>query len=134
MNIIKEKDRHSELFTQTMGIIYPIIMLFGFYIIYNGSDSPGGGFQGGAILACTFTVHYLATDDISIRLSFLNKLEKILYIALFLFGTVFVIYFYGDFSYQLKRCYLLIMNFLIGIKVACGLTVIFYRFIFFESR
>ncbi len=134
MDFVREKDKHSELFTQTMGILYPVIIMFGFYIIYSGADTPGGGFQGGAILSCVFIVHYLATNDISIRLSFLNRLEKFLYILLVVFGLTFIIYLTGDYSLELKRIYLLIMNTIIGIKVACGLTVIFYRFILFESR
>jgi multicomponent Na+:H+ antiporter subunit B len=30
--------------------------------------------------------------------------------------------------------YLVIMNGLIGLKVACGMTIIFYRFILYEVR
>jgi len=31
----------------------PLVMLFAVYVIIHGHDSPGGGFQGGAILAAT---------------------------------------------------------------------------------
>ncbi len=31
----------------------PFIMLFAVYVVIHGHDSPGGGFQGGAILAAT---------------------------------------------------------------------------------
>ena len=31
----------------------PFILLFAAYVIVHGHDSPGGGFQGGAILAAT---------------------------------------------------------------------------------
>ncbi len=132
--VAREKDKHSELFTQTMGILYPVIILFGFYIIINGHNTPGGGFQGGAILSSAFTVNYLATNDMKINLSFLNKVEKLLYLLLVMFGLVFTMYFLSDFPQEVKVIYLAIMNTLIGLKVACGLTVIFYRFIFFESR
>ncbi len=132
--IEKEKDKHSELFTQTMGILYPVIVLFGFYIIINGHNTPGGGFQGGAILSSAFTVNYLATNDMKINLSFLNKVEKLLYLLIVIFGLVFTMYFLSDFPHEIKVVYLALMNTLIGLKVACGLTVIFYRFIFFESR
>ncbi len=131
---VKNYKKLSELFTQTMGIAYPIIILFGFYIIYNGSDTPGGGFQGGAILSCAFIVHYLATDDIVVKLKVLNRVEKFLYILIVLFGMLFVIHMYDADSFFMKRFYLVCMNVLIGLKVMCGLTVIFYRFVFFESR
>jgi len=38
----------------------PVIFLLGFYIIANGHLSPGGGFQGGAVLASGFLAIYLA--------------------------------------------------------------------------
>lgn len=41
---------HSEIITRMTGLLYPFILLFGFYIILNGHASPGGGFQGGAVL------------------------------------------------------------------------------------
>lgn len=31
----------------------PLVMLFAVYVVIHGHDSPGGGFQGGAILAAT---------------------------------------------------------------------------------
>lgn len=33
------------------GAISPFIMLFGLYVIFHGHYSPGGGFQGGTLLA-----------------------------------------------------------------------------------
>jgi multicomponent Na+:H+ antiporter subunit B len=32
-------------------VIAPYIMLFGLYVVFHGHYSPGGGFQGGALLA-----------------------------------------------------------------------------------
>ena len=32
------------------------------------------------------------------------------------------------------RIWMVGINLLIGIKVSCGLTIIFYRFVFFEGR
>lgn len=127
-------ERHSELFAQTMGLIYPIIILYGLYMIYHGHLTPGGGFQGGAVLASTFTIQYLTTDTKTVSLHFLNRLEKSLYLLLLVFGIVFVLYLNPYLSGDQKALYLVVMNALIGIKVACGLTVIFYRFVLFESR
>lgn len=127
-------ERHSELFAQTMGLIYPIIILYGLYMIYHGHLTPGGGFQGGAVLASTFTIQYLTTDTKTVSLHFLNRLEKSLYLLLLIFGIVFVLYLNPYLSGDQKALYLVVMNALIGIKVACGLTVIFYRFVLFESR
>lgn len=127
-------ERHSELFAQTMGLLYPLIILFGFYMIYNGHMTPGGGFQGGAVLASTFTIQYLTTDNKGVSLHFLNRLEKTIYLLLLINGIVFVLYL-NPYMLQIhKEIYLIVMNMLIGIKVSCGLAVIFYRFVLFESR
>ena len=127
-------ERHSELFAQTMGLIYPIIILFGFYIIYNGHLTPGGGFQGGAILASAFTIQYLTTGNKNVSLHLLNRLEKVIYLLLTVNGMLLVLYLNQDLSQAQKTLYLITMNTLIGVKVSCGLTVIFYRFVLFESR
>lgn len=44
-------------------VIVPIIILFGLYIITQGHLSPGGGFQGGVIIASGFLLNFLAFGD-----------------------------------------------------------------------
>ncbi len=39
--------------------LFPFILLFGTYIFLNGHLTPGGGFQGGAIIASGFLLNYL---------------------------------------------------------------------------
>ena len=40
-------------------LLIPFILLFGFYVIMHGEISPGGGFQGGVILAAAFILYAL---------------------------------------------------------------------------
>jgi multicomponent Na+:H+ antiporter subunit B len=40
-------------------LLIPFILLFGFYVIAHGEISPGGGFQGGVILASAFILYTL---------------------------------------------------------------------------
>jgi multicomponent Na+:H+ antiporter subunit B len=35
-------------------LLFPLLLIVGFYIIIHGHLTPGGGFQGGVILACAF--------------------------------------------------------------------------------
>lgn len=42
--------------------ITPFIQLYGLYVIAHGHHSPGGGFQGGCILAASFILIVLAYD------------------------------------------------------------------------
>lgn len=41
-------------------ILIPFIQLFGLYVIAHGHGSPGGGFQGGCILAASFILIVVA--------------------------------------------------------------------------
>jgi multicomponent Na+:H+ antiporter subunit B len=41
-------------------ILFPIVLLFALYVIAHGHHSPGGGFQGGVILAAAFILMSLA--------------------------------------------------------------------------
>ncbi len=40
-------------------MVIPYIMVFGFYVITHGELGPGGGFQGGVILASAFVLYCL---------------------------------------------------------------------------
>jgi len=41
-------------------MVVPFIQLFGLYVVFHGHYSPGGGFQGGAIVAAGFILVRLA--------------------------------------------------------------------------
>lgn len=124
----------SVLLRITMGAIYPFIIIFGIYIIINGSLTPGGGFQGGAIISAVFIVQYFTTYEKTVSLHILNRVEKILYLAIIMFAVLFIFQFRELIPFFIKPYYMVLMNILIGIKVCCGLSVIFYRFVLFESR
>ncbi|MDD5482416.1 MAG: MnhB domain-containing protein [Kiritimatiellae bacterium] len=42
-------------------LLTPFIMLFGIYVIFHGHYSPGGGFQGGAMLAAALILTRLTS-------------------------------------------------------------------------
>ena len=51
----KEKDSYYEpkadsILQKVTFVLFPIILIFGIYVILNGHLSPGGGFSGGAII------------------------------------------------------------------------------------
>jgi len=43
--------RSGELLSTGSGLLVPLILLLGVYVFVNGHLTPGGGFQGGAVLA-----------------------------------------------------------------------------------
>ena len=117
----------------TAKILVPFILLFGIYVVVNGADSVGGGFQGGAILAAAFIVRWMALPREDIHIGFLKALERLFLIAFIGVAMLLI----GQ-SMRMTgiegRLWMVGINLLIGVKVCCGLTIVFYRFVFFESR
>lgn len=124
----------SKLISQTLIIVIPFFILTGIYIILNGHISPGGGFQGGAVLASVFMCKYLISPLKDISLDIFHALEKVILLFIILLSLSFITLGFKFLNLISNESYLLIMNLLIGIKVACGMTIIFYRFIFYEDR
>jgi multicomponent Na+:H+ antiporter subunit B len=49
-------------------LLSPYIMVFGWYVIFHGHYSPGGGFQGGALLAASLLLIRVAGGKLVSRL------------------------------------------------------------------
>ncbi len=52
--------------TQT-NFLYPLILIFGFYVVAHGHLTPGGGFQGGAVIATGIALVVVAYGYESIK-------------------------------------------------------------------
>jgi len=49
--------KERPLFLKTViGALVPFVMVYGIYILFNGTTSPGGGFSGGAILGVSIVL------------------------------------------------------------------------------
>lgn len=132
LHITQERDEHIP--APLIRFISPFILLLGLYIILNGHISPGGGFQGGAILAGVFILRYMTQPENDIRLQVLQNAEKIFYLLLVMLPVVFLMQSYTVTSGFLNTAYLILMNIFIGLKVGCAISIIFIRYIFYESR
>ncbi|MDX1357365.1 MAG: MnhB domain-containing protein [Clostridia bacterium] len=124
--IYKVKD--SEILEDILQFIYPIIILFGMYIVLTGISQPGGGFQGGAIIVAIFMCRYLVYPDEMRGLDLIGKLDKIVLIFVLALASLFIIIGFREIFPFVNRIYNMAIGILIGIKVASGLTVIFYTF------
>ena len=124
----------SELVSGSLRFIYPFIVMFGFYIILNGHNSPGGGFQGGAVLTSVFVTRYLIFPTQTIRIDGLRIVEKLVFIMILLVPMFFMFTLINIRFPALNIYYLILMNVLIGIKVFCGLGIVFFRFVYYESE
>lgn len=127
-------ENRSSLLVKSLGVLYPIIFLFGLYITINGHNTPGGGFQGGAIISSTFIIQYIVSPHDKVSLSRLQRIEKVLFLCIMLIPLIYIIHLHGSTNLLINQIYLIAMNILIAIKVYCGLSIIFFRFVLFESR
>ncbi len=126
-----------ELFVSLARIIYPIVLLFGIYVVFNGHLAPGGGFQGGAILATALLILYYIDLKKKTNLQRIFTIEKWLYLLLvgismisfFTRGVWFTNFIPLEGDLLLKSIFLITLNLIIGAKVALGLTAIFIAFL-----
>ena len=132
-----DKQKTPELFITFGRVLYPVMLLFGLYIILNGHLSPGGGFQGGAIIATAILILYYIDISKEIDVHTIITIEKILFLLLvvisfisfFTRGEIMTNFFPLDGGIEIKQIYLYMLNIIIGAKVALGLVAVFTSFL-----
>jgi multicomponent Na+:H+ antiporter subunit B len=73
----KGKRPASEILMTGTDLLVPVMVLFGVYIFLNGHLSPGGGFQGGAVVASAVLLLFLTYPGFRLRHGILTALESI---------------------------------------------------------
>jgi len=118
-------------------IITPLILVLGIYLIANGFLTPGGGFQGGVAVATFFICRYMIYNIFDLPIGKILRMEELVFVSIVLFAIVGI--FLGTMEYipegmlvYFQNFYLIVMNALIGVKVACGFTLLFYRYVGIE--
>jgi len=123
---LKNKKHPSAVLTITF--LMPIILLVGIYLTISHPLTPGGGFQGGALLAGVFVSHYLLMPDHPVKTKFLESFEKIIFL---LFVALVILYIlsglHQEFPYHYHD-YFLLADILLGVKVFFGLSIMFIYF------
>lgn len=124
MHKIRVLRRRTDLLETVTGKIGPVVLMFGVYVMCFGHVSPGGGFQGGAVVASG--IIFLAiggrtgfTSMIAHRkvLSTLETVSLLLLLAAASFSAVQI----PGAPYGLQL--IIIMNIIIGIKVGSGISL-----------
>ncbi len=123
----------SIILQMIIGLLYPFIMLFGFYVILNGHYTPGGGFQGGSILASLFVARFIVYPVDDTDAEAMHSVQRI-FLALILVAPMVLLFtgFVTRFP-EYRSMYLTLMDVLIGVQVGLGLGVAVLRFAFFEG-
>lgn len=127
--------------------VFPFIVLFGFYLISHGHLSPGGGFQGGVVLGTAIILlalsHSIEKTEKKFKSRWLNMLEKLGILTLIFLGFLGIFLGYSFLSNFLplgnpgqiaSGGLMLLFNIAIGIKVAAGVSVIFYALVRYRGE
>ena len=94
------RDSDDIIIKTVARILAPFIQLYALYVIMHGHHSPGGGFQGGAIIASGFLLIYLGCRERRINRVASNLAESLgglIFVVTGLFGLVFGGYFLLNF-------------------------------------
>lgn len=128
----KERRQASEFIHTGAKLLAPVIVMFGAYIFLNGHLSPGGGFQGGAVIASAVLLLFLAFPEYKLKHGLLNTIESLSgfgYVLVGLLGLYFAGGFLdnrilplGDFGKLLSAGAIPIIYTLIGLKVGIELA------------
>ena len=118
-------------------IILPLALLLGIYIILHGHLSPGGGFQGGVIIASSVSIYYVAYGREktlkmfnSKRPSRMEELGALTFIFIASLGVIYGVSFFsnilskGNVGNIFSSGTVFFMNFAVGYKVLAGISVL----------
>ncbi len=88
-----KKRESSEILLTGSSLLAPMIIIFGIYIFLNGHLTPGGGFQGGAVIASAIMLLFLA--DTSYKLNhnvfgWIESLSGFTYVLIGVLGLVMI--------------------------------------------
>lgn len=139
----------SKIVRTSADILFPFIFVFGWYVVLHGHLTPGGGFQGGAVIASGFIMLFVAhrIDEITTRFSKISfQNSEVLGLVLFIgvsvaaigLGSAFLMNFlagagglfgqsvtYGANSGLLNTAGTIpLLNIAIGLEVLGGLSII----------
>ncbi|WNI27654.1 MnhB domain-containing protein [Streptomyces sp. ITFR-6] len=124
-------------------VLLPVTLLVGLYVVAHGQLSPGGGFQGGVVVATALHLLYLGADY--------RALERIRPIGLYevgdamgeaaylvvgvaglVAGSAFIannLIPYGTFNTLASGGLVPLLNVAVGMEVACAVVVLLARFL-----
>lgn len=133
----------SFIVKRTLGIITPFIALFGIYVITHGHLSPGGGFQGGVILAAIsiiFNIVYGSAFDYRTyspqTKTVFETAGALFFLAVGFAGVILEGSFLSNLGFLSSESGTLVsagsifyLNLGVGLKIGAGLAVIFYSMI-----
>ncbi|MGD2249646.1 MAG: MnhB domain-containing protein [Candidatus Methanofastidiosia archaeon] len=83
-----EVSEPSVIVKSVARIVFPLAFVYGVYIFVHGHLTPGGGFQGGTIIASSIILIYLGFGRLNIPHSLVTVLESTAALAFIALGCV----------------------------------------------
>ena len=131
---IKNLRTTSEILQTATKILVPVIFLFGAYIFINGHLTPGGGFQGGAVIASGLVLLFMANPNMKINhrlISFIESISGLSFVFIGILGILLAggfldnsIFELGTFGKLLSAGAIPLIYIFIGLKVGSELSSI----------
>jgi multicomponent Na+:H+ antiporter subunit B len=128
----------SEIVETATQLLLPMVILFGIYVFMNGHLSPGGGFQGGAIIASGTMFLLLALPESHISrllIAFIESLSGFSYVVVGVLGIIIADGFLdnrilglGDFGDLFSAGAIPLIYAFVGLKVGFELSAVLDRF------
>jgi multicomponent Na+:H+ antiporter subunit B len=84
----KKTEQASLVLYTGCRLLFPLILVFGTYIFIHGHLTPGGGFQGGAIIASGFLLIYLGCRERRVSRTASNLAESLGGLAFIVIGLL----------------------------------------------
>lgn len=133
-------DEGMTLIVRTVSrLLFPVMFLFGVYVIIHGHLTPGGGFPGGVIIASSVVMLLLsygidkAKEEIGeVQTEVSESVGALILVGMGIMGIIFVGSFLqevlplGEVGNLFSGGNLPVLNIGVGIKVGAGLTSILY--------
>ena len=130
--------RNSEIFKTAAKVLIPIIIMVGVYIFINGHLSPGGGFQGGAVIASAVILMLLAFPNMPFNnklFAYTESVSGLVFVGLAALGALIgtgyldnVILPLGTFGELLSAGTIPVIYSFVGLKVGSELSNILSEF------
>jgi multicomponent Na+:H+ antiporter subunit B len=124
-------------------VLLPVALVVGLYVVAHGQLSPGGGFQGGIVVATALHLLYIGADYRALeRVRPVGVYEvgdaagEAAYLVLGLAGLISGTSFlantlipYGTFNTLASGGFVPLLNMAVGMEVACAVVVLLARFL-----
>ena len=129
--MIRKKKRAKSIIIKTAADLFtPLAITYGCYVVFHGNSSPGGGFQGGVLIASIVILVYLGYGLKGVRKRFnthalhsSETISELVYVATALMGVLLGTNFCVNYIFGGKVTEsTLLMNHAVGYHVMAGIS------------